>query len=117
MRGMVAVYNETIARLPGVAEIDMARIERAMGQVGDTAQDELKPALVATAEATDDLTVSTGEFTAAAIEAESAAMAEAAAVEEAAVAQGRLRDATLSASQYLRQFKRTATKARYVLRS
>ena len=63
MRGMVTIYNETIARLPGVAEIDMARIERAMGQVGETAQDELKPALVDTAEATDDLTVSdTQEF-------------------------------------------------------
>ena len=52
MRGMIAVYNETIARLPGVAEIDMERIERAMGKVGDTAQGALKPALEDTAEAT-----------------------------------------------------------------
>ena len=57
-------------------------------QVGETAQEELKPALVdTTLQATEDLTVSTGEFSAAAIEAESAAMAEAAAVEEAAAAQ------------------------------
>ena len=117
MRGMVTIYNETIARIPGVAEIDMARVEAAMGKVGDTAQEELKPALEDTATATDDLAMATGEFSMAAIEAETAARAEAVALDEAAAAQGRLRDATLTAGQYLREFNRTPTKAKYGPRS
>ena len=51
MSGIVAIYNETVGRIPGVAKIDMEAVADAIGIV-DTAAQELSPSMMDVATAT-----------------------------------------------------------------
>ena len=59
MGNLVEVYNSTIGKLPGVAEIDMDRVRAALEGVRAEAKEELTPALEETAEAAETLTSAT----------------------------------------------------------
>ena len=63
MGNLVEVYNNTIAKIPGVAEIDMDVVRGALEGVRAKADDDLNPALEDTKEAMDDAAVSAGGLT------------------------------------------------------
>ena len=72
MGNLVEVYNNTIAKIPGVAKIDMAKVRGALEGVRAKTDDELNPALEDTKEAMDDAAGSTRDMTAATGELETA---------------------------------------------
>ena len=62
MGNLVQVYNSTIAKIPGVAEIDMERVKTAILSVGSATSEELEPALVEATESTEKLTTATNDL-------------------------------------------------------
>ena len=65
MGNLVEVYNSTIAKIPGVAKIDMDVVRGALEGVRAKADDDLNPALEDTKQAMDDAAGSSRELTAA----------------------------------------------------
>ena len=63
LSGIIEVYNSTIAKIPGVAKIDMDAVRDALGVVSDAANDDLKPALEDVGTALGETADSTGGLT------------------------------------------------------
>ena len=70
MENIVNVYNNTLGRLPRVAQIDMEQVRQSLDGVRAEVEDDLNPALEDTKGAMDDTTASARDLTAAAGELE-----------------------------------------------